>query len=354
MWIWQHVIVSIALIVCCPAPVLSQETFELTPQGFEQVKAPDPDTPEGKLHVARQTLAGGEAKQAEKVVTQWIKEYPNHPLLDQAYLLRGDAKTAQDHFYEALFDYEYVLRAFPGSEAFDTALEREFHIAEAFGRGVKRRLWGIRMIPAHEEAEEILIRIQERSPGSQIAERAGIELADYYYRQANMTQAAVAYELFIENYPQSQWREHAMQRQILANLATFKGPRFDATGLIEAQNRLADYSVQFPAAAEQIGAEALDTRIDETLATRALLVAKWYDDRGQDVSAIFMYKRVIRDHPGSAAAQRALDRLAELDPRNFGPQAPTVPVQPPPPDEAPAAAPAATPAPAPGSGGAQP
>ena len=324
-WFWRHMtnglIASVLLTLCCAGTARGQETFELGAEGFEKLEAPDPATPEGQLHAIRSALAADRPKDAEKLASRWIKDHPNHPALDEAHLLRGDAKTAQEHFYEALFDYEYVLRAYPGSPQFDKALEREFHIAEAFGRGVKRRLWGIRMIPAQEEAEEILIRIQERSPGSRIAERAGIELGDHYYRQANMSQAAVAYELFIENYPQSQWREHAMQRQIMANLATFKGPRFDATGLIEAQNRLADYGAQFPAAAEQIGADALQTRIDETLATRALLAAKWYDDRNQDISAVFMYKRVIRDHPGSAAAQRALQRLGELDPRNFGPEA---------------------------------
>ena len=310
-------LLNAAVMLTFVVPATAQETFELTPQGFEQVQAPDPATPEGRLHAVRQALADDRPKDAWKLADEWIKQHPNHPSLDEAHLLRGDALTAQSHYYKALFDYEYVLRAYPGSPHFDTALERELKIAEAFGRGVKRRLWGMRIIPAEEEAEEIFIRIQERSPGSRIAERAGIELADYYYRRSQMAEAAIAYELFIENYPNSQWREHAMQRQILANLATFKGPRFDATGLVEAQNRLSDYATQFPAAAEQIGAEALETRIDETLATRDFLVAKWYDDGGQRVSAIFMYKRVVRDHPGSAAAQRALARLAELDPRNF-------------------------------------
>jgi outer membrane assembly lipoprotein YfiO len=294
-----------------------QEVFELSEQGFEKVQAPDPGTPEGELHAIRQAIAAGELKKAEELADAWIKARPNHPRLDEAFLLRGDAKSAQTEHYKALFDYEYLLRAFPASQFFDTALERELKIAEAFARGVKRKLWGMRIIPAEGEAEEIFIRIQERSPGSKVAERAGIELADHYYRQSDMSSAAIAYELFQQNYPQSQWREYAMQRQILSNLATFKGPRYDATGLIEAKNRIADYQQSYPAAAEQLGAEAFNARIDETLATRDLLVAQWYDKKDQRISAVVMYKRVIRDHPGSAAAARALDRLRELAPAEF-------------------------------------
>jgi outer membrane protein assembly factor BamD (BamD/ComL family) len=172
-------------------------------------------------------------------------------------------------------------------------------------------------MPATGEAEELYIRVQERAPGKRIAEEAGIKLADHYYSRSQMRSAADAYDLFLQNYPQSQWREHAMQRQVLANLATFKGPRFDATGLIEGQRRLEEYKRQYPAAAERIGADALLTRIDETLATRDLLVAQWYEHTKNRVSAAFTYRRLIKDHPASAAARQALNRLQQLEPAAF-------------------------------------
>ncbi|MHC4995167.1 MAG: outer membrane protein assembly factor BamD, partial [Planctomycetota bacterium] len=285
-------------------------------EGFKKVKAPDPNTPEGELHAVRQLIAAQKGKEAVKAGEEWIKAYPNHPLLADAYILRGDAHTLNNDYYKALFDYEYVARAYPGSDQFNAALERELKIAQTFGTGVKRRLWGMRLITAYSESEELLIRIQERAPGSKIAERAGIELANQYYTRSEMENAAEAYDLFLQNFPKSQWAELAMQRQVLANIATFKGPRFDATGLVEAQRRLLEYKNAFPAAAEQIGADALLTRIDETLATRSLLVAQWYETKKDKVSAIFMYKRVIRDHAGSAAAQKALEALAKLDPQS--------------------------------------
>lgn len=301
----------------CSSPALAQERFELGEEGFEKVAEPEPGTPEGNLQEVRRLIAAGEGKKAEKWAKAWIKEHPNHPLLADAYLLRGDAKALRSRYYEALFDYEFVIRAYPGSEHFHTALERELAVADAFGRGVKRHFLGLRMLPTAGEAEELYIRIQERAPGAKVAERAGIELADFYYRRSEMLLAAEAYELFLKNYPDSQWRERAMQRHILANLATFKGPRFDATGLIEAQQRLRDYQRDFPAAAERLGAESLLTRIDETLATRAYLIADWYQRRDKPVSAVVMYKQVLKEHGGSLAARRAAERLAKLEPELF-------------------------------------
>lgn len=315
-------IAGVAFAVCLAVMPLragaqEKQTFELGEKGFEKVAEPDPKSPEGELMAIRRLIADGKGKDAVEAAKDWIDNHPNHPLLPEAYLLRGDARVSVNHFFKALFDYEYICRQYPESSQFDIALDRELKVADTFASGVKRRLWGMRILPAYGEAEELYIRIQERAPGSKIAERAGIALADYYYGASQMGPAADAYELFLQNFPESQWREHAMQRQILSNLATFKGPTFDATGLIEAQRRLQDYKQSYPAAAEQIGADAMLTRVDETLATRDLLVARWYEHTGKRVSAGVMYQRVITDHPGSAAAKQALASLRALEPERF-------------------------------------
>ncbi|QNN24639.1 outer membrane protein assembly factor BamD [Planctomycetales bacterium ZRK34] len=321
MWIGSRltrtIVVGLIAGVCSSSTWAEQQTFELGDEGFKQVQAPDPNTPEGQLHLIRAAIADDNGDDAIDMATDWIDNHPNHPLLPEAYLLRGDARTSINHYFKALFDYELLIRSYPESSQFNQALERELKIADAYASGVKRRLWGMRIMPATGEAEELYIRIQERAPGKRIAEEAGIKLADYYYERSKMRSAADAYDLFLQNYPQSQWREHAMQRQVLANLATFKGPRFDATGLIEGQRRLEEYKRQYPAAAERIGADALLTRIDETLATRDLLVAQWYEHTKDRVSAAFTYRRLIKDHPASAAARTALQRLQELEPAAF-------------------------------------
>ncbi len=314
-WTWSLLAAVIIGGTATAAP--AAEEYQLTDEGLRKVAEPDLNTPEGQLHPIRQAIAAEEYGDAIGLVNKWVKKYPNHPMRAEAYLLRANAKAGQKNYYKALFDYEYVIRAFPGSPQFNEALEQEFKIAEAFGNKVKRKLWGMRILPAAGEAEELLIRIQERAPGSALAERAGIELADFYFRRSEMGLAAEAYGLFLENYPESQWREHALLRQIQANLATFKGPRFDATGLMEARERLETFDRQYPASSEQVGGRALMTRIDASLADKALEVAQWYDQRDMRVSATYMYSRVIRDDPKSAAAHTALERLRTLDPDLF-------------------------------------
>ena len=139
-----------------------------------------------------------------------------------------------------------------------------------------------------------------------------ITLGDFYFAQSQMKLASETYDLFLLNYPDSDRREWAMLRSIQASLARYQGPRFSQTGLIDARQRLQLYEAEFPAAAERIGAAALLTRIEESLALRDYTTARWYDRTGEDVSAATLYRRIVRDFPQTAAARRALERLEKI------------------------------------------
>ena len=337
--LWQTVTAVLLLALLCSVSVRGQddeqrfegleefpdlppagEDFELVEdQEWESVTEFDPESPEGQLQTAHRYLEDDRPGKAEKLAGRWITDFPNHPQLVEAYVLRGDARRARRNFYQALYDYEEVLRGYPASEWYAVALEREFEIAERFAGGTKRKLWGMRILSAAGEAEEIFIRIQERSPGSELGEKASLALADFYFRRAAMVSAAEAYDLFLINYPRSEHREHAMLRLIQASLATFKGPRFDSTGLLEAAERIRQYELEYPAGAQRLGTQALLVRIEESLALKELYTAEWYDRRSKRVSAVYLYRRLVRDHPQTGAARQAVDRMALLG-------APVVPV----------------------------
>jgi len=295
------------------SPASAQEaTYDLAADDTWQLAdAPDPESPEGRLAVARQTLAREEYRRARELADAWIEEFEDHQLLPLAYLTRGDALFGQREYYDALFDYEAIARLYPGSDVFVAALERELEIARLFAAGTKRKLWGLRIIDATDEAEELLIRIQERMPGSNLAEQAGMELGDFYFQRGEMTLAVDAYDLFIENYPDSDRLTKARRRLIAAHLASFKGPKFDPTGLLDAGERLRQMQVLEPAAAQEMGADALLQGIDEKLARKMLVTAEWYLQTGDWISAEFTLRRLLVRYDDTATAADA----ARLAPR---------------------------------------
>ena len=303
---------ALGLLGALSPAALAQTSYELTDGGFVAVDAPAPGTPAAELAAARRLLAEGDAKAAERAVTDWLKAHPRHPRTADALVLRGDARVARGREYKALFDYEAVATFHPATEAFNVALRREFAIAERYVSGLRRRFLGQRWVPAGDDGAELLIRIQERLPGSELGERASATLADYYFEAGQMELATEAYDLLLENYPETDGRAFAMLRSVQASLARFKGPEFDATGLIDAQERLRQFELEFPAAAERVGAGGLRVRIRESLARRDLSSARWYDRTGQPVSAATLYRRLVQEYPDTAAGAAAARRLAAL------------------------------------------
>ena len=262
----------------------------------------EPGTPEAGLALIRRTLAEGRMERAEFLATQWIDRHPNHPQLADAYLMRGDSLRLRREYYQSLFDYEFVVRRFTGSDAFVRALEHELDISTRFVNGMKRKLFGLRIADARDEGAEILIRVQERLPGSRLAERAAITLADHYFRERNMTLAAEMYSIFLDNHPRSRDVTKARKRLIYAHLAAFKGPEFDVRGLLEARTQLNQLRLVSPSTARDVGATALLEGIDESIARKLVTTAGWYLRSGDPVSAEFTVRRLVREHPGTLAA----------------------------------------------------
>ncbi|MEM8782432.1 MAG: outer membrane protein assembly factor BamD [Planctomycetota bacterium] len=303
--------IAAALAIWAGGVAWAQETFELTGEGWTQVGAPEPGTPEAELQAIRRALAEDRAKDALALADAWVEANPDSGYLPMALLLRGDAKVARRDYWDALYDYEQIILSYPASAEYLTAVEREFAIAQVFLDGWRRKLLGIPVLPTDGEGEELLIRVQERAPGSRVGHDASLALADYYFRQQEMSLAAEAYDLFMENYPDSERREWALLRLIQSNLARFKGPRFDGTGLIEADERLQQYALEFPASAERIGVPALRERINESLARRDLSTAGWYVRRNDPVAAATMYRRLVQEFPQTRAAREAIAWLEE-------------------------------------------
>lgn len=286
--------------------------FELDESGeFRQTREAQPGTDEWVIGRARELLANNRPGEARSLLSEWIKrnERDPNPYLPEAYLLRGDAITAGGNEYKALYDYEAVIGEFPASPEFVTALERELEIGLRYLGGLRRKFLGIRYENAKPIGEELLVRIQERLPRSQLAERAAIELADYYYRERDMPMASEMYGIFLVNYPESEHRKKAMQRRIYSNIARFKGPAYNAAPLIEAQYLISYFEQEFPADAQAAGlTDALVARLDESLAAQMLESAEWYlNKKSDEPSARFTLKRLLREHPGTVAAARAAE-----------------------------------------------
>ena len=176
--------------------------------------------------------------------------------------------------------------------------------------GLKLRSFGIRYGDPEPIVREIFIRTGERVPGSVLAERALISMADYYYARRDMPLARDSYDVYLLNFPEGPNAVHARARRIFTDVARFKGPKYDASGLIDAGVRVRTFLNRHPNEAREVGVDsALLTRIDESIAAQLLDTANWYLTQDDWPSARYTLGRLIREHPGSVAAIRAHEML---------------------------------------------
>ena len=304
---------SALLLFICAGQLAAQESYELDDQDtWKLTEQPEPDSAAGRLAQIRKILAQNRPRRSLNLVERWIERNPRSPMLATATMIKADSLVALNDEYEALYDYEYIVRRWPESPEFTEACAREFQIAVEYAHGKRRKAFGLRIASGEDEAEELFIRIQERMIGSQLAEMAGIELADLYFRQRRMDLAADMYAIFIKNNPRSSYLGMARRRLIYSNLATFKGAEFDVVGLLEAKAELEQLIAVDPAQAEQIGAHALLLLIQDRQATKMLVTAEWYLAVKDPIAAELTVRRLVERFPETAACVRALELIPTI------------------------------------------
>ena len=296
-------------------------------EGWVEVARPEPGTPEAVIAEARTVLVEGSPGRAYALIDRWIHENDpradkprvktdkgiefvggGSPWLPQAYLLRGDCLLAMDREWHALSDYEInIAERFPESEVFPIALERQFEIARLYLGGLRRRVLGLRLESAADDAVEALLRIQERMPQSELAERAAIEVMDYYYRTGQLELATTMSDIYLTNYPRGQRRVEALTLSIRANIALYRGPTYNGSSLLDATEQIRRLMRLYPIVAEQegLGEQQLEA-IEEASADQLLDTARWYLQRGDSPSARYTLEQLVRKHPRSGAASQAM------------------------------------------------
>ncbi|MCC5823794.1 MAG: outer membrane protein assembly factor BamD [Phycisphaerales bacterium] len=307
----RPILTPILALLLLAGPLFAQATeFTLEDDGvWAQTDAPEPGTDEHVMWQARRHLAEGRPGQAVTVLSGWLDEHgrTRNPYLAEAYFLRGEARLANDREYQALFDFETVIRDFSATPYYARAVQREYEIGMAYLGGLRRRFLGMRIENARPLGEELLIRVQERLPGSALAEQAALDLAQHYYDRRELKLAAEMYSIFRSNYPDSEHLRFAMLREIECNIARFKGPRYDGSGLIDAKILIERYRQRYPGESARTGImDGLETWVDESAAQHALENARWYLRTKDEPSARFLLVRLINRHPGSDAAAEAV------------------------------------------------
>jgi outer membrane assembly lipoprotein YfiO len=322
---WSALIffVAGALAVGPSALALEPKTWDYAGSGqWPLAKVPAASTTQGQavenptLDRAERLLAGKQnrADDAESQIVAWVKSHRTAPDRDRGLFLLAEAYYQQGDRIRAFYQLDELLVTYPESKFYYPALEKQYRIADDFLRGAKRKFLGLYIIPATDEAIEMLYRIQERSPGSPLAERAMLRTADYYYNTGQFDLAGDVYTAYQRAYPRSPEVPRVSLRRAFSAYAQFHGVKFDSTPLIEARAQFEDIKVRYPEMAQEENVQRFIDAINDTLARKLLTTADFYRRTRHPGAAVYTYREVVQVYPNTREARAAEDALRKSPP----------------------------------------
>ncbi|HWB53878.1 MAG TPA: outer membrane protein assembly factor BamD [Tepidisphaeraceae bacterium] len=310
---WTIAICS--LFLCASASFATpQQTWVLENGRWIQTNIPATTQPVADpiLDSADNLLSRHQPDPAHGLLIRWVKTHKGDPRMDRALFLLADAYYQRGDRLTAFYQLDQLLDQFPDSPLFDRALEKQYEIADAFLRGYKRKFLGMRIIGADDEAIEMLFRIQQRAPGSQIAEKSLLRTADYYFATRQYDLAEDAYSSFVRQYPRSTVVPQVRLQEAFCSLAQFRGLRYDATPLVDARAQLEDIINAYPELARQENLNTVIARIDTSFARKILITGHYYERVHNPRGAVYNYRFLIQSFPNSPEAQSAERRLKHM------------------------------------------
>ncbi len=203
---------------------------------------------------------------------------------------------------------------YPESDLFGAALQKQYDIADAYLSGYKDRFLFMRILDEGGEAVQMMWRIQQRSPGSPLAEKAMLRTADYYYfSERDYDLAEDTYNAYSHNYPGSPEVPRVRLRAAFASLAQFRGVKFDATSLIDARAQLMEIQRRYPDLAIEENVQTVLDQIDAAFCKKLLdqggvLRENVRKPRG----AVYEFRFLAQTYPNSPEAAEARRHLAHM------------------------------------------
>jgi outer membrane assembly lipoprotein YfiO len=313
-WTFVGLLAGMLVVSATVARGGSTQTFEFRDGRWLEMPstAPAPVVDEPALDQAEQLLAQKEPAAAKKILLEWEKGHKKSPVRDRCILLLADAFYQQGDHVKSFFYCDELMDEYPDSKLFPAALQKQFDIASEYMNGYKDSFLGMHILDMGSEAVEMMWRIQQRSPGSPLAQKGMLATAFYYYNDGQYDLAEDAFNAYAKSYPNSDQIPVVRLKAAFASLAQFRGTKFDASSLIDARQQLMGIQRDYPALAAEENVSTVLERIDSAFAQKLLVDGEFYKRTGETKGAVYVFRFLVDTYPASPEANEARGYLNNM------------------------------------------
>jgi outer membrane protein assembly factor BamD len=253
----------------------------------------------------KQLVETGKTQAVIQALDKLKKDFPGIAGPDFDAFMKAELLFSEGKFVKASHAYEKFLTDFPRSPLYEAALERQFAIATAFLSGQKVPVLKIFRIKGYAEGEKIMEQIEDRAGNAPIALRAALSVVKSYEDRGKFNEAYLKWSQIQTKWPTGQTGEDALLGMGRCKHAAYKGPNYDASGLISAKSYYENFRLRYPEDANKLDIEKKIGQINEQMAYKQFSIGQYYQRTGSKQAAFFYYQMVIDNWPNSAAAEMA-------------------------------------------------
>jgi len=309
----QSIILLTVVMLSRQIGLASVDTWQLEQgQDWKPVQAKDEDK---YLLVVARTEKLVSTGQTKKLYEEWSKLkklFPEIKEQDLDIFIKAELLFCKGKFTKAAQTYNKFLdKDYRESKLSDAALQRQFHIAEAFLAGRKKTVLGIFKMKGYATGIKIMESISDRAGNRPIAIRAAVAVAKSYEEREMFNEAYLKWSEISWQWETGQIANQALLGMARCKHTAYKGPKYDASSLNSAKSYYEDFKLRYPEDAKELGVDKILKQIDEQLAYKQLSIGQYYQKTGNRLSANLYYDMVIQNWPESGPTELAKEMLAK-------------------------------------------
>ena len=284
------------------------------------VTGPELANQESKASASFQKAQGyeqsGKLKQARDLYRSIVRNYPNTKVAAEAQFRNAQIRDQEGNGRKAYDEYKTLITKYRGSPHFQTAIERQFNIAERLRTSGKKGFLGLGAAIQPSELKKMYEQIADSAPRTQYAPRSLMAMGDIAAQQAQKPEAIGHYQMVVDNYlgtpyaSDAQFEIYKLRGQTAerSNSPSEDRAQVDAGLDFVAQNPQDQRSEQVKAGLQQIEERSLEKMFN---------TGQFYEKSGKPDSALVYYREIVAK-PHSKYYARASQRIQEIQRQKAG------------------------------------
>jgi len=293
----------------CPAPLIWRKGEGWS---YERAGVTTATTPQEQLQQGKNLQEKKNYSDAIAAYRRLIQRWPTSSAAQEARLGLAESLSALGYHYKAYKTYQELIEKNPNSPYFETAVQREFEIANLFLGGEKHKLLGMKIFPALDKAVEIYEKIVKTGPYSKVGPESQFRIGLVYEKQKDYSSAVHAFEKVLERYPQNPLAEEAQFQIGRAYEQEAGRAEYDQSVANQSISAFNDFLIRYSGSEKAATAGKILAGLKEEQSKGLFRIGQFYEKKKAYKAALIYYNEVIEQNPKSDWANQSQKKVAVL------------------------------------------